>query len=207
MSTDASAQTGQTPPDGPGQPPGAPGTRQGPHALIQESIKYRRRAQEAERRLEALEAEINDLRDGRDQHAAGLQAKLDQARAEAETLRGRLAELERDRDLERELARAGAADTETALALARQRLAGAEPPDDPAAFAKALLAEKPHLRGTPVTPATDRPAALPTKTAGAKPAAADAPRRAAQRLADQARQTGRPSDVLAYMRARRGVTA
>jgi len=207
MSTDTSAQTGQTPPDGSGQPPEVPGTRPPPHAIIQESIKYRRRAQEAERRVEALEAEINDLRDGRDQQAASLQAQLDQARAEAETLHGRLADLERDRNLERALAQAGAADAETALALARERLAGQDTPEDLAAFAKGLLEEKPHLRGVPPQAATVRPAALPPKTAGAKPASDDAPRRAAQRLADHARQSGRHGDVLAYMRARRGVTA
>ncbi len=213
MSTDASAQTGQTPPDGAGPsrrepdgPADAPTTRQQPHALIQESIKYRRRAQEAERRLEALEAEIADLRDGHDHHAAALQAQLDQAHTAADALRGRLADLERDRTLERELARAGAADTETALALAHERLAGQEAPEDLAAFAKALLKEKPQLRGAPKQP-TARTAALPPKTAGAKPASDDAPRRAAQRLADQARQTGQTGDVLAYMRARRGVTA
>ena len=206
MSTDASTQTGQTPPDGSGQPPEVPGTRPPPHAIIQESIKYRRRAQEAERRVEALETEVNDLRDGRDHQAAGLQAQLDQARAEAETLHGRLADLERDRNLERALARAGAADAETALALARERLAGHDTPEDLAAFAKGLLEEKPHLRGAPAQ-AADRPAALPPKTAGAKPASDDAPRRAAQRLADHARQSGRHGDVLAYMRARRGATA
>jgi len=206
MSADASAQTGPTPPDAPGQPPEAPGARQQPHALIQESIKYRRRAQEAERRLETLEAEINDLRDGRDQHAAALQARLDQAQAETETLRGRLAEQQRDQDLERALARAGAADTETALALARDRLTGQETPEDLAAFAKGLLEEKPHLRGVSAPPA-DRPATLPSMTAGARPASDDGPRRAAQRLADRARETGRHGDVLAYMRARRGATA
>jgi hypothetical protein len=205
MSTDASAQRGPTSPDDPGHPPEAPAARQSPQALVQESIKYRRRAQDAERRLETLEAELQDLRDGRDQHAAALQARLDQAQAEAETLRGRLGELERDRDLERALARAGAADAETALALARERLAGRDTPDDLAAFAKDLLDEKPHLRGT-AAPSDDRPAALPPMTAGPKPASDEAPQRAARRLADRARETGRPGDVLAYMRARRGGT-
>ncbi|MFO8014801.1 MAG: hypothetical protein R6X20_16015 [Phycisphaerae bacterium] len=205
MSTDASAQPGPTPPQA--SPPAAEagGARQPPHTLIQESIKYRRRAQDAERRLETLEAELAELRDGRDQHAAALQAQLDQARADAETLRGRLGELERDRDLERTLAQAGADDAETALALARERLAGQDTPDDLAAFAKALLEEKPHLRGAPAPAGDRRPASLPPMTASAKPAADDAPQRAARRLADRARETGRHGDVLAYMRARRGV--
>ncbi len=202
MSTDASTQPGPTP--SAASPPEADGPRQSPHGLIQESIKYRRRAQDAERRAEALEAELADLRDGRDQHTSALQVRLDQAQAEAESLRDRLAGLERDRDLERTLAQAGAADTESALALARERLAGGQTPDDLAAFAKALLEEKPHLRKA-AAPSGDRPAALPPMTAGAKPAADDAPQRAARRLADRARETGRHGDVLAYMRARRGV--
>ncbi len=186
--------------------------RPAPHALIQESIKYRRRAQDAERRLEAVEAELADLRRSRDQHAAALQAQLDQTQAEAEALRRRLADLERDRLLERELLRAGAADAETALALARERLAQGEPPEDLAAFAKALLDEKPHLRAGP-NPATGPvpgratpPPVLPPATAGAKPPA-EGPQRTVRRLADQARQSGRPADLLAYMRARRGLPA
>jgi len=205
MSTDASTQTCPDGADAPGTSPDTPGPRQPPHVLIQESIKYRRRAQDAERRAEALEAELATVQGGRDQHAAGLEAQLDQALAEADTLRRHLSDLERDRNLERELVRAGAADTETALALARQRLSGADTPDDLAAFAKALLEEKPHLRGTPRSSAA-RPAALPPKTSGAKPAGADDPRRAAQRLGDRARTSGRPGDVMAYMRARRGTT-
>lgn len=202
MSTDASAQPGPTP--SPASPSEAGVPRQSPHDLIQESIKYRRRAQDAERRIEALEAELADLRDGRDQHASALQARLDQAETEAESLRDRLAELERDRSLERALAQAGAADTESALALARERLAGGETPDDLAGFAQALLDEKPHLRGGSAK-AADRPPVLPPRTAGAKPASDDAPQRAAERLADRARETGRHGDVVAYMRARRGV--
>jgi len=203
MSTDATAQTGQDHADAPGASPDAPGPRQPPHVLVQESIKYRRRAQDAERRVEALEAELAALQGGRDQHAAGLEAQLDQALTETESLRRRLADLRRDRTLERELARAGAVDTETALALARTRLAGADMPDDLAAFAEALLEEKPHLRAAPHS-ATDAPAALPPRTGGAKPAGADDPRRAADRLADRARTSGRTGDVMAYMRARRG---
>jgi len=205
MSTDATAQTGQTSPEPSDSASEAAAARQSPHALIQESIKYRRRAQEAERRLETLETEIHDLRDGRDHHAAALQAQLDQARAEAESLRGRLAEQQRDLDLERALARAGAVDTESALALARERLAGQDSPEDAAAFAKALLEEKPHLRGVPPR-SPDRPATLPTMTAGANSASDNGPQRAAQRLADRARESGRHGDMLAYMRARRGAT-
>ena len=44
---------------------------------------------------------------------------------------------------------------------------------------------------------------LPPPSAGVKPDADTGVRRAAQRLAERARETGNPTDVMAYMRARR----
>ena len=215
MSTDVRTQTGQGPQADGDDAAAATGTRENPQAVIQESIKYRRRAQEAERRAEALEAELADLRDGRDGQAASLEAELAQTRAEAESLRGRLQSIERDRQLERELLRAGCADTETALALAQQRLAGGSPPEDLAAFARALLEEKPHLRGNAAAfrgdpasgPASGHAGAartLPPRSAAARSTGDSAPHRAAQRLAHRARETGGTGDLVAYMRARRG---
>ncbi|HUU09061.1 MAG TPA: hypothetical protein VM431_00805 [Phycisphaerae bacterium] len=203
MSTDAQTQMG------PSQPSGfdadAAGVRQEPQTLIRESIKYRRRAQDAERRAEGLDAEISNLRRLDEERAAALETELGQVQGEAEALRAQVADIQRDRNLERALAKAGCADTETALALARQRLTQGDLPEDLAAFAKALLEEKPCLRGT----ASARPAAvappLPPRTSGAKPAGENAPGRAAQRLAERARQTGSPGDVMAYMRVRRAV--
>ncbi|HUU92837.1 MAG TPA: hypothetical protein VM238_16725 [Phycisphaerae bacterium] len=205
MSTEAQTQTGQS--RFVGHDADAAGERREPQMLIRESVKYRRRAQEAERRAEAFEAEIDSLRQARQDREAALQAELDQARAETEALGARLADLERDRSLERELVRAGCADTETALALARERLSDGGPPEDPAAFAKTLLAEKPHLRGAASTGPSPAPSSLPPPTTGAKPAGDRAPHRTAQRLAERARQTGSAGDVMAYMRARRAVGA
>jgi len=205
MSTEAGAQTGQPRPIG--GDADAAGERHEPQTLIRESIKYRRRAQDAEHRAEALDAEIDGLRQAQHDREAALQAELDQARAEAEALGARLANIERDRCLERELVRAGCVDAETALALARERLADGEPPEDPAAFAKTLLEEKPHLRGAASTGPSPAPSSLPPPTAGAKPAGDHTPRRAAQHLAERARQTGSATDVMAYMRARRAVGA
>lgn len=205
MSTEAPAQKGQ--PLAAGRDADEPGERHEPQTTIRESIKYRRRAQDAERRAEALEAEIDGLRQARHEREAALEAELAQARGQAEALRGRLADFERNRSLERELVKAGCTDTETALALARERLTGGEPPEDPAAFAKALLQEKPHLRGVCSAGPVGTLSALPPPTAGAKPAGDAAPRRMAQRLAEQARQSGSAGDVMAYMRARRAVGA
>ena len=191
MSTEAGTQTGQS---------ASSGGRQEPQAVIRESAKYRRRAQEAERRAEALEAELEAMRREREEESSRLGADLTAARSEADSLRGRVEAIERDRRLEREFLAAGCADVEAAVALARERLAGQDPPEDPKTFARALLDEKPHLRGEPVAAARG----LGPCTAVVKPADASGQRRVLDRLADQARQTGNAKDVMTYMRARRG---
>jgi len=195
MSTEAGTQTGQS---------ASSGGRQEPQAVIRESAKYRRRAQEAERRAESLEAELEAMRREREEESSRLGADLTAARSEADSLRGRIEAIERDRRLEQEFLAAGCADVEAAVALARHRLAGQEPPEDLKTFARALLAEKPHLRGEPATAARG----LGPCTTGVKPAGVSGQRRLLDRLADQARQTARQTgnakDVMTYMRARRG---
>jgi len=198
MSTDAPTPTGQA----------TAGDHTSPQTLVQESIKYRRRAQEAERRAEALEAEVLALREAEDGRAGALEQELAQVRGEAESLRNQMETVQRDRELERELARAGCTDTETALALARERLAGGPPPEDLAALARGLLDEKPHLRAAPDTPArVPATHGLPPRTVAPQPPAHAAPRRIADRLAEQARQSGSSTDLMAYMRARRATGA
>jgi len=195
MSTEAGTQTGQS---------ASSGGRQEPQAVIRESAKYRRRAQEAERRAEALEAELEAMRREREEETSRLGADLAAARGEADSLRGRVEAIERDRRLEREFLAAGCADVEAAVALARHRLAGQEPPEDLKTFARALLDEKPHLRGEPVASPTAAARGLGPCTTGVKPAGASGQRRVLDRLADPPRQTGNVKDVMTYMRARRG---
>jgi hypothetical protein len=195
MSTEAGTQTGQS---------ASSGGRQEPQAVIRESAKYRRRAQEAERRAEALEAELEAMRREREEESSRLGADLAAARGEADSLRGRVEAIEHDRRLEREFLAAGCADVEAAVALARHRLAGQEPPEDLKTFARALLDEKPHLRGEPAAAAGAAARGLGPCTTGVKPAGASGQRRVLDRLADQARQTGNAKDVMTYMRARRG---
>jgi hypothetical protein len=200
MSTDAPTPAGQAPAVG----------RTSPQTLVQESIKYRRRAQEAERRAEALETEVQALREAQDDRGGALEQELAQVRGEAETLRRQVETVQRERSLERELARAGCADTETALALARERLAdlGAPGPEDLAAFARSLLEEKPHLRTAADVPArAGATRGLPPRTVAPQPPAHATPRRMADRLAEQARQSGSSTDLMAYMRARRATGA
>ncbi|MBM4018419.1 MAG: hypothetical protein FJ288_08865 [Planctomycetes bacterium] len=208
MSTDARIPTDQGRACGHDAAPPPAGDRTSHESLVQESIKYRRRAQEAERRAEALETEVQALRDAQDQRASDTEAELAQARGEAESLRSRLEAVERDRRLERELARAGCADPETALALARERLAGGDPPEDLAAFARGILDEKPHLRATPGSGAPVPVArTLPPRTAAAKSSGHVPAERLADRLAQQARQSGNTTDLMTYMRARRAAGA
>jgi hypothetical protein len=198
MSTDTPTPAGQAPAV----------DRTSPQTLVQESIKYRRRAQEAERRAEALETEVQALREAQDDRAGALEQELAQVRGEAETLRRQVETVQRERSLERELARAGCADTETALALAHQRLADGQPPEDLAAFARSLLEEKPHLRTAADMPArVPATRGLPPRTVAPQPPAHAAPRRMADRLAEQARQSGSSTDLMAYMRARRATGA
>ena len=222
MSQQMEAQKGQAGREGipgaagAGMPP-KPGRAEPPDGrnAVQESIRYRRRAQEAERRAEALEAEVQELREGQTERLTALETDLAAARTEAGALRSQLDAIERDRKLEREFVKAGCADIETALALAHQRLASEEGAagadgrptaiEDPAAFVHGLLEEKPHLRtasagGPPLPLAAE---GLPPKTAGARTASAGGPRRALERLAQQARD-GSSKDLRAYMRARRG---
>jgi hypothetical protein len=204
MATDTRIPTDQGLPPGHESGPAQAGERYSPQSFIQESIKYRRRAQEAERRAEALEAEVQALREAQDGRAAALETELAQARSDAEAFRGRLEAVEQDRRLERELHRSGCADTETALALARDRLAGREPPEDLAAFARSLLEEKPHLCTASDAPtARAAPQGLPPRTSAAKPSGQPPVRRITDRLAEQARQSGSSHDLMAYMRARR----
>ncbi len=196
MSAETETQTGQAP---------MVGARPEPQALVRESAKYRRRAQEAERRAEALEAELEELRRERDAAGASHAEQLAAAQREAQDLQERLAAVDRDRGLEQALLAAGCVDMEAALALAQRRLAGQDPPEDLRSFARGLLEERPHLRGEGGGGGRGLPpaAGLPPRTAGAKPAGADAPRRAAEHLAEEARRTGNAKDVMAYMRARR----
>jgi len=205
MSTDAPTPTGQAPACD--LPAGQAG-RTSPQTLVQESIKYRRRAQEAERRAEALEAEVLALREAEDSRAGALEQELAQARGEADAFRRQMETVQRDRALERELSRAGCVDTETALALAHERLGDGPPPEDLAALARSLLEEKPHLGTAPDTPArTPASRGLPPRTLAPQPPAQGSPRRLADRLAEQARQSGNPTDLMAYMRARRATGA
>jgi len=166
---------------------------------VRESIRYRRRAQEAEQRCADLEAELQESRLARDGQAQSLEAALNHQRHQREQVELQVAQLQTERQIERELIRAGACDTETALLLVRERLsaAGDEAADIPEVVGK-LLEEKPHLKTScrePVPP-------IGRTSQGVRPAESNGPTRL-KRLAAAACSSGQRSDLAQYMRARR----
>jgi len=177
---------------------------------VRESIRYRRRAQEAERRCAALEEEAREMRQSQDEQTKVLAGQLASERRERESLQERLEQLELERGLERELVRAGARDPETALLVARERLSRlpsrlaadegqmSDPAATLAALAREVLDEKPYLKAAQREdiPPLGRPAQ------GVRPRV-DQGQARLKKLAESARTTGRRSDLCEYMRARR----
>lgn len=146
---------------------------------ISESIRYRRRAQSAERKTQDLAEQ------------------LAQARQRIAQMSDDLAALELDGKLACKLSAAGAADLEAAALLAKARLADDADADVDACIER-LRKEKGYLFGGSPPSVTSR------KTAGAKDRIA--PRRTAlERAAEKASRTQKPADVHEYLRLRRSV--
>jgi len=166
---------------------------------IKESIKYRRRAQEAERRCAILEAEIEDMRATTTGEADALQAAMTDARRQIDALQQEIADVTRQGDLDRALLRAGACDVETASAIATRRLQAAdEMPADLDEFAKDLLEEKPFLK------AQARTVLPPIGTSTQSQKAGGASRATVlNNLAETATKSGKTRDVVSYMRLKR----
>jgi len=161
---------------------------------VGESIKYRRRAQQAEARATEVEQQLTDLQaqqERRSEELAEAEAQRDEARHQLQAAENRLA-------AERKLTQAGVVDVETAsLLLARRAdLDGDLDAEELDRRIEELLLEKPFLR--------DRTGggSLPPGTAAAREPA-EAP---AARLADAAQRaasTGGRRDVADYLRLRR----
>jgi hypothetical protein len=169
---------------------------------VRESIRYRRRAQDAEQRAAELERAMERLHEEHSVRLESLDGELAEWRRRCEQAEQEAAALARDRRIERELLRLGARDPETALLVVRERLAqgGGAAEADLAAVAAQVLQEKPYLRADggagEVVPPLGRPSAVVRPTASQQK-----PR--SGRLAAEARQTGRRTDLLRYMQARR----
>jgi TolA-binding protein len=159
---------------------------------VKESIKYRRRAQQAEAQVEALEQKLTELQTlvaQRDEEMAQIEAQRDEADSQLVELGNRLIASEL-------LAGANVLDMETAMILLAQRvdLTESGDPDAIAGAVEQLLLDKPFLRD-------HGSASLPGKTASGV-----APHTGVAQLVDAAEraiESGDRRDVAEYLRLRR----
>jgi thioredoxin-like negative regulator of GroEL len=147
---------------------------------IGESIRHRKRAQSAEKRVEELAGELSE------------------SRAEATQLADELKGVQKDQELTKRLAAAGARDLEAAVLIAKSRL-GQGDKTDISSIVEQLKKEKQYLFSEAV--AGGASPALRTSSVKEQRSGAGAIERAAKRAAG----TGSRSDLQEYMRRRRSV--
>ncbi len=160
---------------------------------VSESIKYRRRAQQAEARIAQLEQQLNEATTTAQQH----QEQLATAEAQRDEATSQLISAENRAAASRMLADAGAVDLETAALLLGKRIDLGEPVDDDTlqAAVQDLLLDKPYLAGHPAS-------GLPAATRGPSQRA-DSVASQLTRAADRAARSGSRTDVAEYLRLRR----
>jgi hypothetical protein len=166
---------------------------------VGESIKYRRRAQQAEARLTELDRTVKDLQsqlEGRGEELAAAEAQRDEARSG-------LVEAQNRSSAERMLMQSGVVDLETATMLLSKRvdLASDIEPQALTARIEQLLLDKPFLLGVGVGEGGGQ-RSLPPKTASGRQGRQGIPARLAQ-AAQQAVATGNRRDIAQYLRLRR----
>jgi hypothetical protein len=145
---------------------------------VAESIRYRKRAQSAEKKAEALSEELAE------------------AKAKASEMATKLSNIQVEQELTRKLATAGAVDLETAVLLAEAKV-GAGGQADLDGVVEQLKKEKQYLF------AGQQPAAATaTKTAGAKDRMQNS-QSILERAAKRAATTGNRADLQEYLRLRR----
>ncbi len=154
---------------------------------VTESIRYRKRAQQAEQELAAAGEQLQAERDAR----AGIESELHQARSRLE--------------LTRSLAGRGVIDLDAAVLLAESRLANAGDDASEADVIEQLLGDKPYLlAGNGPAADHNRPllvATMPTPTQGRRTEGS-----AGVELLRQARNaaaSGKPADLDRYLKMRR----
>ena len=145
---------------------------------VGESIRYRKRAQGAERRVEELAGELAE------------------ARAEAVRLAGELKAVQKDQELMRRLAAEGTRDLEAAVLVAKARLAS-DTEADLGSIIEQLKREKGYLFGEKAS------AEVAVRTSPAKEHRGGAG--AIERAAKRAAGTGSRADLQEYMRKRRSI--
>jgi len=146
---------------------------------VSESIRYRKRAQAAEKQLAELDGQLRTSNERN------------------EKLTGELEEMRVDRKLAGGLISAGVSDLETALLVAKKRLAGVEGDDANAeSVVKALKAEKGYLFGrAEESVGSVRTSPVRERSAGS--------RGVLEKAAGEAARSGSRGDVQEYMRLRR----
>lgn len=159
---------------------------------VAESIKYRRRAQQAEERLQQVEQQLKDAQHQMERHledVAQSQTQRDQACRQVTELRNQL-------QVQRLMNGAGVIDLDAACTLLAGRVEMAKEMDEQtlAGAVESLLTDKPFLRAAA--------AAFPTTTASARMPAAGAAAQLSQ-AAQRAAQSGGRKDIASYLRLRR----
>jgi hypothetical protein len=144
---------------------------------VAESIRYRKRAQSAEKKLEVLAEQ------------------LAQAQTQTAQLSEQLSGVQAEQKLVRQLAAAGAVDLETAVLIAKARMQG-QSQADVAGVIEQLKKEKQYLFGGGGGGAT------PAKTAGARDRVTSN-ETILERAAKKAATTGSRADLHEYLRLRR----
>jgi len=162
---------------------------------VAESIKYRRRAQQAESQIQELEHSLTDLQtqlEGRKEELATAEAQRDEVQHQLNVAENRIV-------AERILSEAGVVDLETASMLLSKRvdLGAALDQDSLARSVEQLILDKPFLRkGLNVS--------LPPASASAKPPQ-PSPTAKLTDAAERAMKTGDRKDIAEYLRLRRRV--
>jgi hypothetical protein len=145
---------------------------------VAESIRYRKRAQSAEKQSEILTEQLR------------------QAKSEAAKIAERLEKIQMEQELMRKLAAAGAADLEAAVLIAEARMDGRDDADLDGVIEQ-LKREKQYLFSR-----DNEKIVAAKKTAGAKDAA-ESNRMSLERAAKKAATTGSRTDLREYLRLRR----
>jgi uncharacterized protein YhaN len=144
---------------------------------VAESIRYRKRAQSAEKKIEELTEQ------------------LAQAKTQSAELSGQLSDIQNEQKLMRQLAAAGAVDLETAVLIAKARLQDKDDADVTGVIEQ-LKKEKQFL----FTASSLGP--IPTKTAGARDRVTNS-QTLLERAAKKAATTGNRTDLHEYLKLRR----
>ena len=144
---------------------------------VTESIRYRKRAQSAEKKIESLTEQ------------------LAQAQSQTSELSEQLSNIQTEQKLMRQLAAAGAIDLETAVLIARVRMQDKENADVTGVIEQ-LKKEKQYLF------TGSNPGTAPTKTAGARDRVTNN-QTLLERAAKKAATTGNRTDLHEYLKLRR----